>query len=377
MYQQALLMYFKSRIYSSLPIVFSFIVISSFLFSCVEVEAIFASIESEEKIKTGNLNNNITVNGMARMGNLYLISTGVRMFHRKIDSDSWDTTVLPNEYKKVLMLTQETPNTVAYFVTYKENDKKTIVDRVLYKMNPTSTSYTLTFMRNLDNVQNIILLNGVLYATERNADGKYYTIYANYETASPTKIADWDDILHDMAFFKNTVYLISRGGLFSLAGTTITQVDIVDTKSKSPLTSFINGIYSYTDSATSQETLVLSNKGYIWATSDGTTWTRSTQESNTVYTDFIFINQSKFTGLLVGTRYFIQIGRDKGYQELPDGKINTRRKPSGNKYTSGTLNTAAVLGFFLDEDTLFVRTKKQGLWRGNYTSSIKIDWFQE
>ena len=67
----------------------------------------------------------------------------------------------------------------------------------------------------------------------------------------------------------------------------------------------------------------------------------------------------------------------RGYFEIENGKVSSMDAPSGNKYTSGKLDTSGVGGFYVDADEFFVLTKGLGVWRGNYNSSRSVDWYLE
>lgn len=380
-----------------------------FFFSCSDTEAIFASIEKEEKIESGNLSDETTGQGMARIGNNYILSTGGALFYRNVNGNDWNILKLPESYEGAMNLVEVYNTERAYVVLVKEYYtepsefamyKLSVGGNVVSfdKIHSSSDFLNIYAVSNRDGGSgttgtdandNVFAVQGVFSADAIND----LTYYQNYNTTSPNilqmKASDWPsgkeltkqsanviDIAYDSD--TTTYYLANESNVFKItAGNILEVVKHGDSKPWG----FIGGMYY----STLYDTLFVSSGrytdggSYIYASTDeGSTWSNSGKKTNRFFTRFIDIDQTSYTGLLVGTSFNVRaFGRDEGYFELENGNVGTTDTPSGNKYTSGKLDTAGVMGFYKDSNVFFVMTKGLGVWRGNYNNGRSIDWYLE
>lgn len=397
-------MYFNIRFISLCIIVQSlFLVIS-----CTDYEVIFASIESEEKIFTSNLSDETTGLGMALMNDNYLIATGGAIFYRNKNGSTWNTLKLPAGYEGANRIVEITPNLLAYAVLIKDYYKNS-TDYTLFKLTPEANIVKFEPVHTSSDFMDIAVQTGegVVFAMVGETDNRKY--YANYQNPDPEPLTfsrTYNGVskttttnsgtMVGVAKYKEGFYLAIEGELFLYRKTTAILEKVFVKAEDLDLTGYIGGVYY----STIVDALLLSHGSasdggsYLWKginiDGDGDpttddfvwTWTKSAKKSQSFYTCFVDIDQTAFTGVLVGTRYYRPgIGRDEGYIELPielpDGDINIQNTPIGNKYTSGKLDTSAVLGFYVDGTTFFVLTSNLGLWRGTYNATRSIDWFLE
>lgn len=364
----------RMRISAAL-LVFAGLFGSLLLQACQDLEPIFASLETEEKILTGNLSDQASIQGIAQIGGKYYVSTGVAMFHRNTSGGDWVRTSLPNGYSRTQNLVQvdNAPDQQAYFTAYRETAGK-VSDMALFSMDPSGAAWSL--IKSIPSISvNIQLAGPTLYASVGIPGTSSFNYYKDY-AGSAVQLTDsgkseFQGLLQGVAAFKGTDYVLVKGGLYSVSGSTLTRVDI-DKAATGPF----GGVYAYNDGTS--DVLLVADGNRLWKTLDGTTWERKQSDTGRFFTKFIYISQSAFTGVLVGTSYFAgSYGKSEGYFELDGGNIQSITRPSGNKYTSGTLNKADVGGFYVSGNTFFVLTVGSGLWRGTYSASRSVDWFQE
>lgn len=369
------------------------------ILSCSDTKAIFAEIEKEEVIKTTNLPNNISPLGMVRLGDTYFLATSGALYKRGVNDDTWATHPLPDGYEGISSLVRlDASNAYAILIKgfYVE-----ITDYALYKLTGTGASDTGISFEAKQSVSaqtaqltHIFLVPGVdnVYATlmkpGQSGAGAKIDYYQDYQSETPRLMqyssdtetydaVDRNDLITDVVERRGTLYVSTQTQLFTLSNNILAEVEVKDS-SENHLVGYLEGMYLSLD-----DDLYLSSHERIWKF-NGATWT-SAYYSEQQFTKFTEINQPGFTGILVGTRYspsfiYQEIrGKDDGYYELENGDISNLVSPSGNKYTSGTLDEAGVRGFFNDRasNTLFVFTNKQGLWRGSYASTRDVDWFHE
>ncbi len=345
------------------------------LLGCKDTLAIFASLENEEKIETSNFPDQASIFGMAKLQGRYYAATGARLWDRKTSDSNWDKTNLLHGYSRVKQLVQAAVDTTIYFIAYKESDRG-VSEQALFRI----TTGGMERVRTENSLARIFITpRGTLFACLKN--GENYEYYRDYEKATPKSLVNAnnvDGIILDVDEFNgSTKYVLTQRGLFTVTGTTLTVVTIDGNAGRG----YMTGLLSYDSNADgTKDTLVVSNKNYVWETKDGTAWTSYKVDSEaTFFTDFLYIKQRAFTGLLVGTRNYLPgIGSSQGYRELRT-ESKDFKTPEGNKYTSGALHKADVLGFFLDEaeNVFFVLTKGSGLWKGTYSNTRSIDWFLE
>lgn len=345
--------------------------------ACQDLDPIFASLETEEKILTGNLSDEASIQGMAQFSDVYYISTGVAMFHRKTSGGDWVRTSIPNGYSRTQNLVQvdTAPDQQAYFTAYREIAGK-VSDMALFGIDPSGNT---SFIKSIPSISvNIQLAGPALYASVGAGNGNfnYYKDYA----ASAVQLTEsgkteFAGFIQGVAAFNGIDYVLTKNGLYSVSGSALTRVDIRDSAG-ALAKGYFGGVYAYNDGTS--DVLLVSNENNLWRTLDGTTWERKQSDTGRFFTKFSYISQSAFTGVLVGTSYYTGIfGKSEGYFELDGGNIQSITRPSGNKYTSGTLNKADVSGFYVSGNTFFVLTIGSGLWRGTYSASRSVDWFQE
>ncbi len=347
-----------------------------FIQSCEEKVAIFASLENEEKIKTSNFPDKASIVGMGKINGRYYVSTGARMFDRETRSQNWGKTKLKHGYSRISKLVQAKVDEPIYFIAYAEKNGE-ISKEALFKI---TAEKGVELIKKENKLQSLsITSGGQLFASVSvRGNDDTYTYYGEYEKESPSILAEAaDGIILDAAEFQNKTYVLTQTGLRTLQGSEFKDVKASIDKDSDPFILTGRGLLSYSD-ADKKEQLILTDKNNIWKTEDGKDWEIIKDSTSTFFTDAIYIEQRAFTGLLVGTRIYNFLGKSDGYKELSDDSksFNT---PSGNKYTSGALYKADVLGFFLDEEEniFFVLTKGSGLWRGSYTNTLDIDWFLE
>ncbi len=362
------------------------VVLASLFYSCTELEPVFASIENEEIIRTSNLPDKVTTLGMVRIGDLYVISTGGALYRRKVDGENWTVIPLPDGHQGVGDIVSLDP--LASYVILIKDYHVNIGDTALFQINgdaSTDTQLTFTSVQTVSKADGVLsrifIIEGqdnVFANVSKQEDGAaLIDYYQNYQTASPQLIeSDRNDYTTGFVDLNGVTYVSTQSQLFELSAGSLNMVDVKTAEDN--LTGLIGGAY-----VSLANELYLSAQDSIWKY-DATTWTVATHP-NIQFTRFIEIDEVGFAGILVGTRFIPgsvltnSFGSDDGYRELAGGDIAEIAIPAGNKYSSGNLNMAGVLGFFHDDilDTLFVFTSSQGLWRGSYVASRDVDWFLE
>lgn len=366
-------------------------------FTCDYIDPVFYGIAHEEKIETHNLQDDVTTFGMTKINGNYLIATGGAIYYRHENSDTWYRFTLPDGYEGANRIVEIEQEDTAYAILVK-NLYTDISGYGLFKITTQGNIAKFEPIRETTSSEQILIFaqSGVdnLIAMVGNVDDGW-KFYQNYQSNTPNLlnvprvISDDTDITNINEEIIVGVAQTTSGKLFvattsrlfelNTSTSTLTNVEVSLTDDV-PLQGFIRGIYY----SNQYGKLLLSHarkseKGsYIWSTSDdGTTWIRSDKYGSRNLTVFIDITQTYFTGILVGTMFYPTIGRDEGYLEMEDGDINTLYKPKGNKYTSGKLDTAGVIGFYVDGTEFFVMTSSLGLWKGTYSNSRSVDWLLE
>ena len=397
--KQDLVLHMFSSIYKK-NIVILFILIGGvysciFFTACSDTKAIYAEIEKEELIKTSNLSNVITAQGMIRFGDKYYVASGGALHTRFVSGENWSRATLPSGFDGISQIVSVNDST-AYAILIRDFYKEisaTALAKLTAKGSSIKFDIKQTVSFNDKQIAKIFVVKGEdnVYASVLQSpytNSSKYSYYKNYQKSSPKLLTinnenaenqnaeNQNDTITAVTKFKNIIYVSTQSQIFTLAGSgNLSPVKKINTK----ISGYIDSIYS------TEKFLYIANHEYLWRTNDGKDW-NSALYSKRMFTYFIEIKSSQFNGVLVGTRYLpsgflTDNAKDEGYYELDKGDINSLRKPSGNKYTSGMLDEAGIVGFFVDEKTnnLFVFTYTQGLWRGNYEASRNrnIDWFQE
>lgn len=404
-------MYFNRNLFIGI-----LILVSAIFVGCADTEAIFASIEKEEKIETGNLDDQVTGIGMAQIGDNYLLATGGAIFYRGISDKDWNTLELPDDFDGASKLIETKRGEQAFAVLVKGFSKFTPDEFAMFEVTPAGAVAELTKVHSAgtdfldifavsDTVGitqtgtsttgiNIFAVVGNFSVSSTNS-AKYYQ---HYETNTPQLLeldntttsyvgvstTEHSATIIDVAYdgINNQYYLANESSVYKVVGN---KLELITPSPSSPL-GYIGGIYFTPKDANTQvpQRLYVSSGryadvgGYV-RTYDPTsnTWADSGKKTSRFFTKFTYIEQVRFTGILVGTAYKRQtFGRDEGYFEMENGQLSLD-KPTGNKYTSGKLDTAGIMGFYVGENIFFVMTKAVGVWQGNYNNSTSVDWYLE
>ena len=322
------------------------LVFALFLFACSDTEAIFAGIEKEEKIESGNLSDAATGQGMARIGNNYILSTGGALFYRNVNGNDWNILKLPENYEGATNLV-EIYNTERAYVVLVEGYHTTPTEFAMYKLSVggnvvsfdkihTSKSFVNIYgvsntdggtgTSGSDTNDNVFAMVGDFESTSVN-DVKYYK---EYNTASPVvltmKDTEWPSgkelvkqsaIIIDVAYDSDTMryYLANESNVFFVNESTST-LEVKKHEEEEPW-GFIGGMYY---SMLSDTLFVSSGRysdggSYVYAATDGKgeTWSDSGKKTNRFFTRFKDISHTSYTGVIVGTAFNVRaFGRDEG-----------------------------------------------------------------
>ncbi len=383
------------------------------------LDAIFAGIESEVKVLTNNLNDKISSFGMVKVGDYYIIASGTRLFRRKVQGTNWSEWSIPSGY--VVGRELVGAGNEAYVLATNETENKSKI----FKIQTGVGSSSIEFVP-VDNgigayIQKILYVatdatSGTLLAQTKESSGGGYKVYANSQStvATPLSLSNSVDeekkmyfpFLQDSAFITENIsteriFILTETQLYTMnaTGTQLTQYVVQEKEEDGSVIGSRSGGIAYIDALKSvyitdyRGSGTTSGKAYIWqgaidSVNNEIVWTRSTAYSGSYFfTDFAYIERSEEPLVLLGTRYKnAAIGRDWGFREFVVRTDENSRKvininsfdvPRGSYYSSVNLDESAVLGFYIDSDTIFVLTRNGGLWRGSYSGSRTVAWFLE
>jgi len=339
----------------------------SILLSCSNDNiGVFYSLEKEVKAKDNSLPNSVrTSGGMFKYAalNRFYIGTG-SVFYRDSTSDTSTWIKIKNPISEGIVTGLALVGT-DIFVSVTNG-----ASHGLYRLDPaTNYSSYITSVNyfSAKQVTRLFSLNGLLFAQTGTAlDDNYELFVFNGTQMIPTGI-DTYVIVGGAWDGTNYWFISSANHIFRHNSSTgwNTTTDLVTPAELSVHSKFSD---IFVDPDISSTIYICSRTGYIYRSTDsGATWTVSDSH------DYAFYSIGKVNGMIV-------LGAGStGIVELGSGNdIDNISNPGGNYDEIPDLYDSTVLRIFVFDKLVFAATAANGVWRGDYTSSMTSPvWSQE
>lgn len=356
------------------------ILASAFVVACEQGDiGIFASIEQEELIKKGNLNENATVLGMTRRGSTYYAGLAGGVYSRAAgsgDNISWDGPISrPAGYADYVTDLVKLGDTI--YVSFVDNNGQSFG---LFALD-TNDSWSDNLYGDAQ-ITRLHVANDRLFASVLD-DPANRLVHIDPSSGSTTQVIDnAGGAILDGIYDSDAGYYVFITSSRVYAGTdptgTFSEATLPTkwTESGAP-SSDLAGIHFDVDG---QNTYVSQNTGSIYL-HNGSSWNnRQVPASDgrpTDFAEFPKLNGER-TGLVVGLSLIDD--SPGGYVEIldtesGDATLSDMELPGGNNYQAAQLGDASVQEFFVDTDTgespelLFAMTYGSGLWRARYADA--------
>ncbi len=359
----------------------SLIAALALLAGCVDYqEGLFASIEREERIPESNLPKESSVFGMVRANGKYYASLG-KLYERNVGGGDWDSIGPPPGFSDSLAIDIVDVGGTIY-VAY--NDYELDGSGVFILDTTTDTWGSGNLYDGGKQITDLFSVNGEIFAAvgdPSDSGGTYDLLHHTVGTSWTTEITAGPRIIAG-THLSNAIHGPSNYVFLSRTRVHTGALGALGT-AQLPSVAF-DGIFQDNEDfggilhvSGPDDLYISSRKGHIYY-SDGTTWTKSSTDSERPYTGMAFFPQldGGTGGVVVGIQD-LQTTTDPteegGYYELPGGGVGSIVTPEGNGYATTDMSETTVIDFFVDTgetpNALFVLTQGQGLWRGEYGNS--------
>ena len=343
--------------------------------------AIFYTLEHEEKIIDNTLPNNIAVMGIVRDGDYYYAAAGAiyRATVTERSNNGWkliesfDTGgTSPGLCNRLVLFSGNNQ----YYASFFKDDASGNINYGLYSASSLSASVTWNGPLGTDSdikskqVTGIYDVNGNLIVTVYNNANRGYDLYYSSDGISFSKVTfggvtgSLTENITDVAYFGSKFWVVSGSRIFN--GTSISSLsELANYPSDVTASAEYEGIYAST--AFSKTLLYLSdNMGEIFTSSDGVSWTKSPDSPVKVSSNSVPFGK------------FVQVSNDlllvatKGYGFYKITQTNSLTRFSDN--TKANLYNGVILGFYIDttDSNIFIYTAGSGLW-SNTLAGISDD----
>ncbi|GEM_PF-6301536 len=372
----------KLEVLLETAIILPVIVLVIMLAGCnVGNNAIFYTLEHEEKIIDNTLPNNIDVLGIVRDGDYYYAAAG-GIYRASVSGRSnsgWKLIDSVDTNSTSLGLCNSlVPFGGKYYAAFFKDETNGNISYGLYSTTSLSSSVVWDGPLGTDSdikskqITGLFDVNGNLIVAIYNSTNKGYDLYYSGDGTSFSKVTlggitgSLVQNVSDISYFGGKYWVLSGSKI--LNGTSISSLSEIATSSYpsdvTPSAQY-EGILAST--AFSSNLLYLSdNMGEIFTSSDGVSWTRFSDSPIEVSSNSVpfgrFIQASNDL-LLVAT---------EGYGFYKITQTNSITRFSDN--TKANLYNGVILGFYVDttDSNIFIYTAGSGLW-SNTLSGISDD----
>ncbi len=365
-------------------------IFSLFLFSCIDsAGGLFYSLEKENEINDGTLENNLSIGAMEKSAGYYFIASGMFKYRNPDKTADW-TDSYPSGAAEYLCYDMMLVNDNIFTIFYNQGatDFKYVSCNVSSPENGiTWQDSTFTNIPSGESVRDFVHSHNRIFLVTINNDGKFLIYSA--PAAGFNKDFDFNaagSIISDLTTagklkvdFDGTDYWIAFGNkIFKGDGATQTGTSDISQQVYDAVTTLKKSGFSGLLCAGGN--VYLATKEGVMLKSNGTAWSAMNNPGDDAGLFPGLFGIKRFT---TGSIDVIVTGSEKGYyimdmnQAVKEFKSpeNSQILTEANQYNSIALKNSIITDFFVDDEKLFALGYNSGLWQNSInTKTGKRNW---